>query len=175
MPVNETKPEHSKLKHAEPLSTNRMHDDYRGTIVPCRFCTPTKLALGEFCPHCMCRGYQAECTLCDHTGVVSEGSVWDGGASKYSSTCNSCGGSGYYPATEAQYKQQQARLAVEIEALIPESAETGHAEGVGNNEIEAGSDTRTVSAAIPVAVPVSSPALAATSISTPHRRGRQIH
>jgi len=49
---------------------------------------------------------------------VTAGSVWDGGRSNYTSTCNPCGGKGVFPAREAEYHRQQAA--------------SGHGNGNGN-------------------------------------------
>lgn len=73
---------------------------YRGHIIHCPVCLHTAESLrlsGAACRVCLGHGYVAECTNCDHTGKCSGAAVWDAGQTPYISTCNPCGGSGYYP------------------------------------------------------------------------------
>jgi hypothetical protein len=78
--------------------------EHRGEVEPCKFCRKEETLLGRACGWCFGSGYTAKCLNCDGTGLETAGSVWDGGKSKHSSTCNICGGKGMLPARKADYK-----------------------------------------------------------------------
>ena len=93
---------------------------FKGEVTPCAFCSPERLALGHFCQWCMSRGYTAKCTNCDAKGIHKGKAVWDGG-SEHASTCNPCGGTGVFPATESDYKRWLQKVAErEVAQVLPE-------------------------------------------------------
>jgi len=77
--------------------------EYKGDISRCRYCTADERMLGRACTRCMGQGYLATCLNCRGTGKFTGSSVWDGGRSSHTSTCNICGGQGTFPAREQEY------------------------------------------------------------------------
>jgi len=78
--------------------------EYKGSIAPCRYCRPEETLLGRTCQYCLGQGHLAQCLNCHGTGKFTGGSIWDGGRSTHTSTCNICGGKGTFPARESEYR-----------------------------------------------------------------------
>jgi hypothetical protein len=76
---------------------------FKGEVKPCPFCRPEEVLLGRACQHCMGNFHIATCKNCNGTGKETNASVWDGGRSKHTSTCNPCAGRGYFPARASEY------------------------------------------------------------------------
>lgn len=79
--------------------------EQKGEITPCKMCKNSSLHPTKrlHCKWCLTHGYTAKCLTCDGTGRETAGAVWDGGKSKHSSTCNTCGGVGTIPARLGEY------------------------------------------------------------------------
>ena len=77
--------------------------EYKGEVIPCKFCKAEETLLGRACHHCLSNGYLAICLACDGSGMQTENACWDGGKSKYKHTCNICGGARYFPARSSEY------------------------------------------------------------------------
>lgn len=52
---------------------------------------------GTTCRLCMDQRFVAKCTNCDGTGKYNGKTVWDGGQNDHVTTCNPCGGAGFFP------------------------------------------------------------------------------
>lgn len=70
---------------------------YRGEIKPCPHCRPDDALTARVCSTCLGHHFVSECLNCAATGQFKGTTVWDGGENPHVTTCNPCGGTGYFP------------------------------------------------------------------------------